>query len=111
MREKSLYKILIDTRNRDCRSVSLFKGDVVLAERVGDIDIVPAIKDLLERAKLRVSDISEFGPHPGPGSFTGLKIGYTVANILNWVNGRELSEVKIPDYGGEPNISVGKKQG
>ena len=111
MREKSLYKILIDTRNRDCRSVSLFKGDVVLAERVGDIDIVPAIKDLLERAKLRVSDISEFDPHSGPGSFTGLKIGYTVANILNWINGRELSEVKIPDYGGEPNISVGKKQG
>ena len=43
----------------------------------------------------------------GPGSFTGIKIGVTIANVLNWALGKKkISELVVPDYGREPNITV-----
>ena len=50
-------------------------------------------------------DIDVIKANPGPGSFTGLKIGVTVANILNWALGKKkFSEMMLPEYGSEPNI-------
>lgn len=118
MNEKSKYKIYIKTTERHFKEVKLVEivgvvnndasgiEEKVLSEKSGDIDLVSTIRDMLNENKLKVSDIEEFVPALGPGSFTGLKIGVTVANILNWSSGkRSVESLPLPDYGAEPNIS------
>lgn len=115
IQEKSQLKIYIDSSKRDVRKVSLleyvgdFEKELDFIE--GSIDIVGAVKDLLKRNNLDLKDISEFVPMPGPGSFTGLKVGVTIANMFNWLLGRKnLKNLNLPEYGGEPNISEPKRK-
>lgn len=108
--EKSEYKIYIDSSQRNEKEVRLTKvaggEEKVVKIKKGDIDIVGTIQDFLKEEKLKVGDISEFIPNLGPGSFTGLKIGVTVSNILNWFNKKKsLKNLSYPEYGAEPNIS------
>ena len=104
-KEKSEYKILIDTSTRFEKEVRLVEGEKELGKKCGDIDIVTSIKELLKDNNLKPSDISEYIPNLGPGSFTGLKVGVTIANILNWATGRKkIDELDLPEYGSEPNI-------
>jgi len=113
--EKSQLKIYIDSSQRDKKKVVLVK--ILDHERKeldvieGDVDVVGSIKKILEKNNLKLKDVSEFIPRLGPGSFTGLKIGVTVSNVLNWLLKRKkLNELYIPEYGGEPNISERKKK-
>ena len=113
--EKSQLKIYIDSSQRDLKKVSLLEYEGETKKELdyieGNIDIVGSIKDLLIRNNLELKDISEFEPKLGPGSFTGLKIGVTVANIFNWLLGRKsLKNLDLPEYGGEPNISEPKRK-
>jgi len=115
IQEKSQLKIYIDSSKRDVRKVSLLEyvgdSEKELDFIEGSIDIVGAVKDLLKRNNLDLKDISEFVPMPGPGSFTGLKVGVTIANMFNWLLGRKnLKNLNLPEYGGEPNISEPKRK-
>ena len=79
----------------------------MVAEKKGDIDIVSAIKGLLEENNLPIENVDEFTSNLGPGSFTGLKIGATIANVLNWALGKKnIKELDIPEYGRDPNITL-----
>ena len=111
MSERSTYKIYLDSTARYKKKVTLLKQNgengEVLGERFGDIDLVVAIKELLEDNQLELSDIEEVVPHLGPGSFTDLKIGVTIANIFNWLLGKKsIDELDVPDYGRPPNITL-----
>lgn len=58
-------------------------------------EILLLIEKALQELKLKLTDISEIKVVPGPGSFTGLRVGVTVANTLGWVlhiavNGKDL---------------------
>ena len=104
-----MFKILIDTTERYDKSVKLIKSEdgleTEVSEKRGDIDIVAAIKTLLDENNLNPEDVKVYEPKPGPGSFTGLKIGYTITNIMNWaLKKKELNELEYPNYGREPNI-------
>lgn len=44
--------------------------------------LVPMIDDLLEKLNIKISDIDLFVVGKGPGSFTGLRIGMTVAKTF-----------------------------
>ncbi len=105
-----MYKIKLDTSTRFEKKVSLYKDKELLDEVFGDIDIVAEIANLLKKHKIDVNDINLVEPNKGPGSFTGLKIGVTVANVINWANKKKkIAELDYPDYGAEPNITL-KKQ-
>jgi len=113
--EKLLYKIYIDSSERNIKSVILSKienGLEIEVDKItGDIDIVSSIKKLLDKHKILLEEISEFVPNLGPGSFTGLKMGVTAANVLNWACGKKnISELSYPEYGREPNISKPKNE-
>ena len=115
IQEKSQLKIYIDSSQRELKKVTLLEilendeREIDFIE--GDIDVVGAIRDLLKRNNLDLRDISEFIPKLGPGSFTGLKIGVTVANVFNWLLGKKyLNEMYYPEYGKEPNISEPKRK-
>lgn len=104
-----MYKIYIDSSKRLEKKVQLLKADAVVDELCGDIDMVASIKELLEKHHLNVADIAVFDVFKGPGSFTGLKMGVTIANVLNWAMGKKKSDALVyPEYGAEPNISIPK---
>ncbi len=100
-----MYKLKIDTSDRVNKSILLLRDGMVIDEVYGDIDIVGEIQTLLQKNNINSKEIDEVVPNLGPGSFTGLKIGVTIANILNWANGNKtIGELDLPDYGREPNI-------
>lgn len=109
------YKIYIDSSERYEKSVKLVEvlgnnQEKEVGKVFGDIDIPATIKSLLEDNNVSPKDIAEAVPVLGPGSFTGLKIGVTVANIINWVQGaKSIEDLDVPNYGSEPNIQITKK--
>jgi tRNA A37 threonylcarbamoyladenosine modification protein TsaB len=101
---------LIDSTDRYKKSVKLIRSSgEIMEEKSGDVDLVSALQELLKKHKLAVKDIEIFEVNPGPGSFTGLKIGATIANVLNWALGKKKSnQLTYPNYGREPNITPRK---
>lgn len=107
MSDNKQYVIEIDTTVRNAKSVVLKKDNIIIDEEHGEFDVVGTIQSILNRNNLLLeNDINEVIPNTGPGSFTGIKIGITIANALNWQLGNN-KEYK-PNYGGEPNITVKK---
>lgn len=92
--------------------------------------LLQKIKDILSNAGKDFSDISGVVVYRGPGSFTGLRIGITVANAMaygnqipiigemsdDWIkkaitkiNKGEDHRIVLPEYGREANITKPKK--
>ena len=56
--------------------------------------VLPSIDKLLKKCKISLSDINEIKVNTGPGSFTGIRVGLSVANALAYslgipVNGKK----------------------
>jgi tRNA threonylcarbamoyladenosine biosynthesis protein TsaB len=56
--------------------------------------VLPMIEEILQEHKLKLPDITAIEGATGPGSFTGLRVGATVANTLGYllnipVNGKK----------------------
>ena len=108
-----MYKILIDSSKRREKAVIITKTtngkEEIIAKKEGDLDIVKAIIDILEENNIKKEEVTEIAPNLGPGSFTGLKIGVTIANIFNWALGnKNIEEMDNPEYGRDPNITLKK---
>lgn len=63
--------------------------------------VLPLIEDCLAEHNLKLSDIQAIEVVTGPGSFTGLRVGATVANALGYlldipVNGKKA--IVFPSY-------------
>lgn len=85
-------KILgIDTSTADS-SVAVMEDGIILGEfmvnqvRTHSETLVPIIKEVLDLLGMKVGDIDLFGVGIGPGSFTGIRIGMTVAKTLAQIN-------------------------
>ncbi|MDT3958459.1 tRNA (adenosine(37)-N6)-threonylcarbamoyltransferase complex dimerization subunit type 1 TsaB [Staphylococcus kloosii] len=79
--------LLIDTSNQPL-SVAVMDNNTILAEINNDkkvnhsVQLMPAIISALEQANLTKQDIESIVVAEGPGSYTGLRIGVTVAKTL-----------------------------
>ncbi len=82
-----MNSLLIDTSNQPL-SVALMQNDEVLAERTTDskqnhsVQLMPAISQLFEQSKIAKQQLDAIIVAEGPGSYTGLRIGVTVAKTL-----------------------------
>lgn len=60
--------------------------------------LMPAIAQLLKKADKTFSNIKQIYVIKGPGSFTGLRVGVTVANTLAYLNRCELFGITTFEY-------------
>lgn len=88
------------------------------------------IEELLKSQGKSLQDVEGIGVYKGPGSFTGLRIGLSVANALSsglnqpivsetgedWISraaerlkSGEDEKIALPEYGAPPHITVQKK--
>lgn len=93
-------KLYIDTSDREKIIVGLDdeKHESVAKERASQM-LLPFIEELLTKNKKTFKDLTEIEVNTGPGSFTGLRVGVSVANALGWslgipVNGQKVLEGK-----------------
>jgi tRNA threonylcarbamoyladenosine biosynthesis protein TsaB len=108
----------------------LVASDIWVADRELARDILGRISKLLIGSQKELPSLTGIVCYKGPGSFTALRIGLTVANTLaysldipivatesgNWLelgvnmlNDGVNHKVVLPLYGAEPNISMPRK--
>lgn len=126
--------MLLDTSSKDCRIYFYDKNNYIENTWLADRDLAQGlfdyIKSNLKSNNYYLDDISGMGIFIGPGSFTGLRIGMTVANTIadinkipivgvsgeDWkelaikrLNDGENDRLVVPNYGSEANITRPKK--
>jgi tRNA threonylcarbamoyladenosine biosynthesis protein TsaB len=79
--------LLIDTTSNQKIKVGLNKnGEEFFIEQPLDKQkaqiVLPLIDKLLKKHNLTIKNINSIQVNPGPGSFTGIRVGYTIANTL-----------------------------
>jgi tRNA threonylcarbamoyladenosine biosynthesis protein TsaB len=76
-----------------------------------DQDILASINQILTENNTTLADLTHIQVYPGPGSFTGTRVGVTIANALAFalkipINGQKTSIEPIYDL--PPNITQPK---
>ena len=70
--------------------------------------LLPFINEVLKKEGKKIKEIKEIEVNTGPGSFTGLRVGVSVANALGWalevpVNGQNIRAGEIIEIKYETN--------
>jgi tRNA threonylcarbamoyladenosine biosynthesis protein TsaB len=73
-------------------------------------DVLGSIVRAVKGEGKTIQDITSIEVVTGSGSFTGIRVGVSVANALGFalkvpINGKKVGEYVEPEYGSEPNIS------
>jgi len=101
-----LLKIDTTQREKVIVEISDKNSTVKLVEeqKTGSQALLPLIIKALKKKKIKLTELEEIEVNPGPGSFTGTRVGVTVANVLGFV-------LKIPVNGltFEASAKKGKK--
>ncbi|WP_018395464.1 tRNA (adenosine(37)-N6)-threonylcarbamoyltransferase complex dimerization subunit type 1 TsaB [Bacillus sp. 37MA] len=83
-------KILAIDTSTYTLSIGLSDGDVILAEQVTNVKknhsirVMPAIEALMSEVDMKPVDLNKIVVANGPGSYTGVRIGVTIAKTLAW---------------------------
>ena len=84
-----MISLFIDTSNSDV-SIAVCNDNVILASicdsipNMHSVYVVPYLEKIVNEAGVDFSDIDKIMVVNGPGSFTGIRIGLTVAKILGY---------------------------
>ncbi len=81
-------KLLLDLSVSKIARVALVHNGQIVQEKTGT-DPILLIDELLKSQHLILSDLEEADAVPGPGSFTGLKVGAAIANAINYSLGKK----------------------
>lgn len=101
--------IIIDSSGSEAILVGLEIGDGKQYERKRPVsqakaqEVLPMIEELLIKQSLTLDDITAIRVNTGPGSYTGLRVGIAIANMLGallWVpiNGLSVGQHVFPVY-------------
>lgn len=80
-----MYTLFIDTHEKT--NLAIFKDNLVLKFLKSDelrqsTVIMPLLKKLLDECKIEIKDLNEIIVVNGPGSFTGVRLGVTIAKTI-----------------------------
>jgi tRNA threonylcarbamoyladenosine biosynthesis protein TsaB len=79
----------IDTSNY-VLGIGLLDGETVMGEYISNIKknhsvrVMPAIQTLMNECSIKPGELSKIVVAEGPGSYTGVRIGVTIAKTLAW---------------------------
>lgn len=91
-------KLFIDTSSNQRTVISLNDKKLeVFYKKPQDQEILQLIKKLLVTGKQKLENISLIQINPGPGSYTSLRAGFSIANILSWALKIKINN-KLQDY-------------
>ena len=89
----------IDTANTPL-SVAIVKDGQLLAEENNAMAVnhslraMPAIEELFDKVGIAPADIDAIAVSEGPGSYTGVRIGVTIAKTLAWTLGNHYMDFR-----------------
>lgn len=98
-------KLFIDTSEKDTVTIGL--DDKRYSKDARDKKsqtLLPFILETLEAQNASLADVTEIEVAPGPGSYTGLRVGATIANTMGYilsvpVNGKNVTvDPVLPVY-------------
>ena len=95
--------LYIDTSDRETITVGIGEKRFKTNARDGASQkLLVFIEEVLKKEGQSMKDISEIEVNTGPGSFTGLRVGVSVANTIGWalgipVNGKDLRKGETVD--------------
>ena len=95
--------LYIDTSDRETITVGIGEKRFETNARDGASQkLLVFIEEILIKEGQSMKDISEIEVNTGPGSFTGLRVGVSVANTIGWalgipVNGKDLRKGEAVD--------------
>ncbi len=97
MAQKSVI-LFLDTQDSEKTSVELDVNGhktsrTVQSGKARSQAILPLIEDILKNQKLKFSDIAQIYLATGPGSFTGLRVGAAVAQVLGVLLGVPVNDL------------------
>jgi len=100
--------LFIDTTNNKEVQVGLqIDGKKISEKKLLDTRkaqvVLPMFQDMLKEQALSLEDLTSIEVNPGPGSFTGVRVGLSIANALGFllqipVNGKEVGELAEAVY-------------
>lgn len=81
-----MYTLFIDTHSSKI-CLALYDGKTLIKREKESLEghsiyVVPMLKELMEKSNISFSDIREVVAVNGPGSFTGIRIGLSVAKAI-----------------------------
>lgn len=89
-------KLFIDTSNSEHIIVGLGEKKVTEeARRDKSQKLLTTIDKLLSDSGKNLDDLTEIEVNRGPGSFTGLRVGLSVANALGWSLGIPVNGIDV----------------
>lgn len=97
----------IDTSEAKKVKVTISENEKILVtkefQELKAENILSLIKEALDQINMKIEDIDKIYVNRGPGSFTGLRIGLSVANALSFlllkeVNDEDLGKIVEPIY-------------
>ncbi len=104
-----MVKLNINTSDSETIHIELEKNGKVIDKLTSSSKflkseaVIPMLDKLLAKNKLTLTSLNEVHLFEGPGSFTGLRVGVSIANALGYllgipVNGRKIGELASPVY-------------
>lgn len=91
--------LFIDTSQKDRIKIKIDSEEFeVEVEKVKSQALLPLIKKALEKSQKTIHDIKKIELNSGPGSFTGLRVGLTVASTISLLLGLPVNS-KFPARG------------
>lgn len=97
-----VYSLFLDTHDKNIIEVLYKDGNVLdknirLSERNHSDYTMPMLDELLKRNKITPHDLGEILICNGPGSFTGVRIGVTIAKTLAYTLGIPIKTISSLD--------------
>jgi tRNA threonylcarbamoyladenosine biosynthesis protein TsaB len=92
--------LYIDTTDNKEMTVALkIEGKEIIERKPLDTRkaqvVLPMLEEMLKEHKLALQDLTGIEVNPGPGSFTGIRVGLSIANTLGFLLNIPVNSEKV----------------